>query len=79
MESYLPRPFGGRVTLFRAGASMAPGAVPGAADLTEGWDQLATTEAHLIADADHGSLLQMPALDQLVELLENAFAAGDEG
>jgi thioesterase domain-containing protein/acyl carrier protein len=71
VEGYLPRPYGGRVTLFRADASLAPGAT----DLTSGWDQLARIEAHLIPDADHGSLLQRPALDQLVEHLEGALAA----
>ncbi|HVS00658.1 MAG TPA: SDR family oxidoreductase, partial [Thermoanaerobaculia bacterium] len=37
MESYLPLPYGGPVTLFRAGASLAPGAT----DLTLGWGALA--------------------------------------
>jgi thioesterase domain-containing protein len=71
VEGYVPRPYGGRVTLFRADASLAPGAT----DLTWGWDQLARTEAHLIPAADHGSMLQTPALDLLVEHLESAFAA----
>jgi thioesterase domain-containing protein len=71
VESYVPRPFGGEVILFRAEALMAPGAV----DLIWGWDQLARTEAHLIVDADHMSLLQEPALDQLVRHLESALAA----
>ena len=71
METYLPRPYGGRVTLLRASESMAPGAT----DLTEGWGRLARFEAHLIPDSDHGSILQTPALDVLVEHLENAIAA----
>ncbi len=75
VESYLPRPYGGRVTIFRADASLAPGAT----DLTSGWAQLARTEAHLIRDADHVTLLQRPALDQLVEHLESALAAVEDG
>jgi thioesterase domain-containing protein/acyl carrier protein len=71
VQSYLPRPYGGQVTLFRAGASLAPGTT----DLTSGWRRLARTEAHLIPDADHFSLLQTPALDRLVEHLESALAA----
>ncbi|HVR96077.1 MAG TPA: hypothetical protein VMW27_05650, partial [Thermoanaerobaculia bacterium] len=71
LQRYLPRPYGGPVTLFRAGASLAPGA----ADLTAGWGRLARTEAHLISDADHFTLLQTPALDRLVEHLESALAA----
>ena len=73
VESYVPRPYDGRVTLFRAGASLALGA----RDLTSGWSQLARTEAHLIPDADHFSLLQRPALDHLVEHLEGALAAAE--
>lgn len=49
--------------LFRASASLAPGAT----DLTADWGLLARTEAHLIPDARHFSLLQMPALHRLVE------------
>jgi thioesterase domain-containing protein len=74
VESYVPSPYGGQVTLFRAGASL----VPGATDLTSGWSQLARTEAHLIPDADHFSLLQEPALDDLVEPLERALAAAED-
>ncbi len=74
VEGYLPRPFGGRVILFRADTMMAPGAV----DLIWGWDRLARTEAHLIVNADHASLLQEPALDQLVEILESALADAEE-
>ncbi len=74
LESYRPRPYGGPVTLFRAGASLAPGAT----DLTSGWDRLARTEAHLIPDADHYTLLQGPALDQLVEHLESSLAAVED-
>jgi thioesterase domain-containing protein len=68
VASYVPRPYGGRVLLFRASASLAPGA----ADLTAGWGLLARTEAHLIPDANHFSLLQMPALHRVVEHLESA-------
>ncbi|HJX28230.1 MAG TPA: amino acid adenylation domain-containing protein, partial [Thermoanaerobaculia bacterium] len=75
MENYVPRPFGGQVVLFRASASLAPGAT----DLTGGWGLLARTEAHLIPDANHFSLLQMPALDRLVEPLESALAAFEGG
>jgi thioesterase domain-containing protein/acyl carrier protein len=71
VEGYSPRPYGGRVTLFRADGSLAPGTT----DLAEGWDRLARTESHLILNADHGSLLETPALDQLVEHLESALAA----
>jgi thioesterase domain-containing protein/acyl carrier protein len=73
VESYLPRPYGGRVTLFRAGASLAPEAT----DLAWGWDELATTETHLILDADHASMLRRPALDRLVEHLESALTAAE--
>jgi amino acid adenylation domain-containing protein len=73
MESYKPGLYGGPVALFRASASLTPGAT----DLTSGWGRLATTEAHLIPDADHFTLLQGPALDQLVEHLESAFAAAE--
>jgi thioesterase domain-containing protein len=71
VEGYLPRPYGGRITLFRADASLAPGTT----DLTAGWDRLARTDSHLILNADHGTLLERPALDQLVEHLESALAA----
>ena len=70
VESYVPRPYGGRAILFRASASLAPGA----ADLTSGWGLLARTEAHLIPDANHFSLLQMPALHRVVDHLESALA-----
>jgi thioesterase domain-containing protein len=70
VESYVPRPYGGHVALFRASASLAPGAT----DLTGGWSLLARTEAHLIPDANHFSLLQMPALDRLVEQLQSDLA-----
>ena len=73
VESYLPRPYDGRVILFRADASLAPGTT----DLTAGWDRLARIEAHLIPDADHVTLLQRPALDRLVEHLESALAEVD--
>jgi len=49
VQCYLPRPYGGRVILFRASASLAPGAT----DLTAGWGLLARIEAHLILDANH--------------------------
>jgi thioesterase domain-containing protein len=71
LTSYVPRPYGGRVTLFRASASLAPEAT----DLTQGWGLLARTEAHLIPDANHFSLLKRPALDHLVEPLKRALAA----
>ncbi|HVG10073.1 MAG TPA: amino acid adenylation domain-containing protein, partial [Thermoanaerobaculia bacterium] len=57
LAGYVPRPYGGQVLLFRASASLAPGAT----DLTGGWGLLARTEAHLIPDANHFSLLQIPA------------------
>ncbi|HBL30034.1 MAG TPA: non-ribosomal peptide synthetase, partial [Acidobacteria bacterium] len=66
LQSYLPRPYGGSVTLFRAGASLPPGAT----DLTAGWGELAPAEVHLLA-ADHYSLLQRPALDHLVGHLKD--------
>jgi hypothetical protein len=74
VKSYLPRPYGGRVTLFRAGASLALGA----ADLTSGWGRLARTDSHLILDADHFSLLAGAALDRLVEHLESDIAAVED-
>jgi thioesterase domain-containing protein len=73
VETYVPRPVSGRVTLFRAANSLAPGTT----DLSWGWDRLAPTAAHLIPDADHGSLLRTPALDHLVAHLESALAAVD--
>lgn len=73
LQSYLPRPYGGQVTLFRASDSLAPGAT----DLTAGWSLLARTEAHLIPDTDHFTLLQTPGLHRLVEHLESALAAAD--
>jgi thioesterase domain-containing protein len=73
LHGYLPRPYGGEVTLFRAGASLGPGAT----DLTAGWGRLARTDTHLIPDADHFTLLQAPVLDRLVERLETALAAVD--
>lgn len=74
LHSYQPRPYGGRVTLFRAAASLAPGDT----DLTAGWGLLARTDAHLIPDADHRSLLQRPALDRLIEQLQNDLAEADD-
>jgi len=70
LHGYLPRPYGGRVTLFRAGASLPPEET----DLTSGWGLLARTEAHLVPDADHHSLLHGPALDRLVEQLRSDLA-----
>jgi thioesterase domain-containing protein len=77
LDGYLARPFGGRLTLFRAEGAMPPGVT----DLAWGWQHLAPTDAHLIRGADHGSLLQSPALDQLVRILERAFERieGGEG
>jgi amino acid adenylation domain-containing protein len=74
VESYVARPGASRLILFRADGMMAPGGM----DLTAGWDRLAAaTEAHLIADTDHASLLREPALDRLVEILESAFAGAE--
>jgi thioesterase domain-containing protein len=70
LSNYLPRPYDGRVTLFRAGASLPPGET----DITSGWGRLARTEAHLFPDANHYSLLQGPALDRLVEQLRSDLA-----
>jgi thioesterase domain-containing protein/acyl carrier protein len=70
LQSYVPGPYGGRVILFRAGASIAPEAT----DLTSGWGLLARTEAHLIPDANHISLLKMPALGRLVKYLQRDLA-----
>jgi amino acid adenylation domain-containing protein len=67
LQGYAPRPYGGRVALFRASASLAPGTM----DPAFGWSVLANAEAHLL-DADHYSLLQRPALDSLVERLDSA-------
>lgn len=61
--------------LFRASASLAPGAT----DLASGWGLLASTEAHLIPDANHFSLLQMPSLDHLVEPLKSALVDVEGG
>ena len=71
VATYVPRPYEGQVILLRASASLAPGAT----DLTSGWSLLARTEARLIPDTNHFSLLQMPALDRVVELLESALAS----
>jgi thioesterase domain-containing protein len=73
LHRYLPRPYGGRVTLFRAGASVAPGAT----DLTAGWGLLARTDAHLVPESDHTSLLHGPALDRVVEQLRSDLARAD--
>jgi hypothetical protein len=73
LHGYRPRPYGGRVTLFRAAASQPPGE----AGLTAGWGRLATTDAHLIPDADHHTLLQRPALDRLLESLQSGLALAD--
>ncbi len=67
LRGYLARPCGGRVTLFRAGASEA-------ADRTAGWGALARVETHLLADADHLTILQPPALDRVIEGLQSAAA-----
>jgi amino acid adenylation domain-containing protein len=69
LEGYAPRPYGGRVALFRASASLAPGVT----DPAFGWSALADAEAHVL-DADHYSVLQRPALDGLVERLGSALA-----
>jgi amino acid adenylation domain-containing protein len=66
LQGYKARPYGGRVTLFRASASLAPGAT----DLTSGWGTLAGVDAHLL-DADHQSLLRRPALEHLMEQLRS--------
>jgi hypothetical protein len=70
LQGYVARPYGGgRVTLFRARASLPSGAT----DLTSGWGALAHTEAHLL-EADHQSVLRRPAVDDLVEHLSRGFA-----
>ncbi len=78
LQGYRPRPYNGRVTLFRASASLAPGAT----DPALGWSALARAQAHLF-DADHYSLLQRPILDRLVEQLQGDLAvvegAGGQG
>jgi thioesterase domain-containing protein len=66
-QGYVPRPYGGQVTLFRADASLAPGTT----DPTWGWGALAATEVHLLLDAHHESLLRRPVLDRLVEHLQS--------
>jgi thioesterase domain-containing protein len=73
LHGYLPRPWDGPVSLFRAGASLAPGA----ADPTAGWSALVRAEVHLI-EADHYSLLQRPALDRLVEHLQDGLARAED-
>ena len=73
-QGYLPRPYGGSVTLFRAGASLPPVAK----DLSAGWNALTDADVHLI-EADHYSLLQRPALDGLVEHLQGKLAAVEDG
>jgi thioesterase domain-containing protein/acyl carrier protein len=73
LQGYLPRPYGGSVTLFRASASLPPGTT----DLTAGWSMLADAKAHLI-EADHYSLLQRPALDHLVEHLQDGLAKAED-
>jgi hypothetical protein len=67
LQSYVPRPYGGRVALFRASGSLAPGAV----DPTSGWGTLAGGTAARLLDADHYSLLYQPVLDALVEQLQS--------
>jgi thioesterase domain-containing protein len=67
VQGYVARPYGGRVTLFRADASLAPGTT----DPTWGWGALAATEVHLLLDADHESMLRRPVLDRLVEHLQS--------
>jgi amino acid adenylation domain-containing protein len=70
LQGYVPRPYGGRVALFRASGSLAPEAT----DPTRGWSALADARVHLL-DADHYSLLQRPALDRLVEHLRSDLGA----
>ncbi|HYG63639.1 MAG TPA: thioesterase domain-containing protein, partial [Thermoanaerobaculia bacterium] len=74
LRGYVARPYGGRVTFFRAGASLAQGTM----ELTSGWSTLAHTEAHLV-DSDHVSMLRRPALDHLVEQLSTDLAAVEAG
>jgi amino acid adenylation domain-containing protein len=74
LQSYVPRPYGGRVALFRASGSLAPGTT----DPTWGWSALARAEAHLF-EADHYSLLQRPALERLVEQLRSDLTAVESG
>ena len=66
LERYGTRPYGGRVTLFRASASLAPGALDPAAE----WGSRIRSETCLLK-ADHDSVLRSPALDRLVELLKS--------
>jgi thioesterase domain-containing protein len=74
LRGYVARPYRRRVTYFRAGAGLAPGAT----DLTSGWSALAHTEAHLV-DSDHISMLRRPALDDLVEQLSKELAMIEDG
>ncbi|HJX26389.1 MAG TPA: AMP-binding protein, partial [Thermoanaerobaculia bacterium] len=69
LHGYVPRPYEGRTTLFRASGSLAPGAE----DLTSGWGVLVDSKVHLL-DADHESVLRSPALDRLVEELRQDLA-----
>ncbi len=56
LHGYVPRPYEGRMTLFRASGSLAPEAQ----DLTSGWGAWVESTVHLL-DADHESVLRSPA------------------
>jgi amino acid adenylation domain-containing protein len=70
---YVPRPYPGRVTLFRAREERGAGSD----DPTLGWHSLAAggVTVHTVP-GDHDSMLKPPAVAVLAELLENAFKLG---
>jgi thioesterase domain-containing protein len=63
---YVPGPYGGRVTLFRASRTLVPGSVGSAG----GWERWAAggVEAHEL-QGDHHSILQPPEVQTLAERL----------
>jgi thioesterase domain-containing protein/aryl carrier-like protein len=67
---YVPRPYRGRMTLFRAAVGL------GGVDPTQGWDALATEGIALCDVAgEHDSMLQEPHVRMLAERLSAAIAA----
>jgi thioesterase domain-containing protein len=71
-RSYRPEPCSGPVLLVRAGRR--PEGADGA-DATLGWGSLAPGLATTVVDADHYGLLREPALEELIQVFEDALRA----
>ena len=71
-RNYVPGPYGGSVTLFRATGSMTSET----ADPTFGWGRFASIDLRLL-DGDHYSVLRNPRVEALAEALRRRLEAAE--